>query len=192
MAAPVLTPVPSASVIVLSEPPLEVLMMRRHARASFVPDAWVFPGGAVEEIDRERAGGDALNTMRYCAARELREEVGIDLGEPLDLEKLVWTSRWITPKGLPKRFDTYFFLTCVDRSVAAVADQREAVDVIRISPAIAIERSLRGEFPIVFPTLKNLEAIVGFGSAQELIDSRRNAVIEPVEPILVNGKPALP
>jgi len=191
VAAPVLTPIPSASVIVLSEPPLEVLMMRRHAQASFVPDAWVFPGGAVEAIDRERADGDLLNTMRYCAARELAEEVGISLGEPLDLEKLVWTSRWITPAGLPKRFDTYFFLTVVDRDVVAVADQREAVDVIRISPALAIERSLRGEFPIVFPTLKNLEALVGFGSAQELIDSRRDAVIEPVEPILVNGKPAL-
>lgn len=191
MAAQVLTPIPSASVIVLSDPPLEVLMMRRHAKASFVPDAWVFPGGAVEEIDRERADGDLLNTMRYCAARELEEEVGISLGDPLDLEKLVWTSRWITPQGLPKRFDTYFFLTIVDKDVVAVADQQEAVDVIRISPAIAIERSLRGEFPIVFPTLKNLEALVGFGSAQELIDSRRDAVIEPVEPILVNGKPAL-
>ena len=191
MAAQVLTPIPSASVIVLSAPPLEVVMMRRHAAASFVPDAWVFPGGAVEEIDRERANGDLLNTMRYCAARELEEEVGISLGDPLDLEKLVWTSRWITPQGLPKRFDTYFFLTIVDKDVVAVADQTEAVDVIRISPALAIERSLRGEFPIVFPTLKNLEALVGFGSAQELIDSRRDAVIEPVEPILVNGKPAL-
>jgi len=43
----VLTPIPAASAIVLRDGPLEVLMMRRPARSSFVPDAWVFPGGAV-------------------------------------------------------------------------------------------------------------------------------------------------
>lgn len=191
MAAPVLTPIPSASVIVLRDAPLEVLMMRRHRNSSFVPDAWVFPGGAVEAADRERANGDLLNTMRYTAARELFEETGVRLPEPLDLETLVWTSRWITPAGVPKRFDTYFFLTRVDRNVVAVADQHEAVDVVWISPADAIERSMRGDFPLVFPTLKNLEAIVGFQTAQELIESRRDAVIEAIEPILIDGKPAL-
>lgn len=189
MAAPVLTPVPAASAIVLRDGPLEVLMMRRHARSSFVPDAWVFPGGALEDVDVQRAEGDLLNAMRYAAARELFEETGVSLGEPLDLETLVWTSRWITPQGLPKRFDTYFFLTCVGRDVVATPDRREAVDVTWISPAEAIQRD---DFPIVFPTLKNLEALVGFHNAAELIESRRGAVIEPIEPILVNGRPALP
>jgi len=189
MAAPVLTPIPAASAIVLRDAPLEVLMMRRHARSSFVPDAWVFPGGALEEIDRARAEGDLLNAMRYAAARELFEETGVSLGEPLDLEKLVWTSRWITPAGIPKRFDTYFFLTCVGRDVVAVADQREAVDVTWISPADAIQRP---DFPIVFPTRKNLEALIGFRSAAELIESRRDATIEAIEPVLVNGRPTLP
>ncbi|HEY6141415.1 MAG TPA: NUDIX hydrolase [Thermoanaerobaculia bacterium] len=190
MAAPVLTPIPAASAIVLRDAePYEVLMMRRSARSSFVPDAWVFPGGAVEEIDRARAEGDLLNSMRYAAARELFEETGVSLGEPLDLEKLVWTSRWITPQGLPKRFDTYFFLTCVGRDVVAKADEREAVDIVWISPAAAIER---GDFPIVFPTRKNLEALVGFRSAAELIESRRGVCVEPVEPVLVNGRPVLP
>ena len=188
MAAPVLTPIPSASAIVLRDDPIEVLMMRRHAQSSFVPDAWVFPGGALEESDIARAEGDLLNAMRYCAARELREETGVDLGEPLDLEKLVWTSRWITPQGLPKRFDTYFFLTCAGRDVVATPNRAEAVDVVWISPAEAIERE---DFKIVFPTLKNLEALVGFRSVAELIESRRDAVIEPVEPVLVNGRPAL-
>ncbi|HEV2718981.1 MAG TPA: NUDIX hydrolase [Thermoanaerobaculia bacterium] len=189
MAAPVLTPVPAASAIVLRDDPLEVLMMRRHVHSSFAPDVWVFPGGAVEEIDRMRAEGDELNSMRYAAARELFEETGVSLGEPLDLETLVWTSRWITPKGSPKRFDTYFFLTSVGRDVVAVADAREAADLTWISPAEAIERN---DFPLVFPTLKNLEALVGFRNAAELIESRRGVVIEPVEPILVNGRPTLP
>jgi 8-oxo-dGTP pyrophosphatase MutT (NUDIX family) len=189
MAAPVLTPIPAASAIVLRDGPLEVLMMRRHVHSSFAPDVWVFPGGAVEEIDRIRAEGDLLNSMRYAAARELFEETAVSLGEPLDLEKLVWTSRWITPKGSPKRFDTYFFLTLVGRDVVAKADEREAVDITWISPAEAIQRR---DFPLVFPTLKNLEALVGFQSAEELIESRRGATVEAIEPILVDGRPTLP
>src|SRR5918911_4423696 len=128
MAAPVLTPIPAASAIVLRDGPMEVLMMRRHAKSSFVPDAWVFPGGALEDADLQRAEGDLLNAMRYAAARELFEETGVSLGEPLDLEKLVWTSRWITPKGLAKRFDTYFFLTYVGRDVVATPNRHESVD----------------------------------------------------------------
>src|SRR5205814_9192691 len=50
-------PVPAASVIVLRDaaPSFEVLMIRRHESASFVPNVWVFPGGMVEQLDREIA-----------------------------------------------------------------------------------------------------------------------------------------
>jgi hypothetical protein len=49
---------------------------------------------------------------------------------------------------------------------------------------------MRGDFPLVFPTLKNLEAIVGFRSSSELIESRRNAEIATTRPVLevVDGK----
>jgi 8-oxo-dGTP pyrophosphatase MutT (NUDIX family) len=217
MAVEVLTPIPAASVILLRDSPLEVLMMRRTETSSFVPDAWVFPGGAVDDGDRALAQHDELNTMRYAAARELFEESGIWLGlplrdaaekrrallagaiafrelhaeAPLDLEKLVWTSRWITPQGVPKRFDTYFFLATCGREAVASLQESEAVDMTWIAPGEAIERHMRREMKLVFPTLKNLEAITGFGSAAELIDSRRDAVIATVEPVLVDGKPVL-
>lgn len=216
MAEVEVTPIPAASVLLLRDEPLEVLMIRRHARRSFVPNAWVFPGGAVEESDRHFASGDLLNTMRIAAARELFEETGIWLGAPLresqskreallagmstfadlfrespiDFEKLVWTSHWITPAAEPKRFDAYFFLACTGRDSVATIDDTEAVALTWISPAQAIERSMRGEFSIVFPTLKNLEAIAGFRSAAELLDSRRNADIPEMRPRLVieNGQ----
>jgi hypothetical protein len=44
---------------------------------------------------------------------------------------------------------------------------------------------------MVFPTLRNLEALVGFADSATLLDSRRNAIVETVEPIMVNGKPTL-
>jgi len=199
-------PVPAASVIVLRDSPLEVLMIRRHSKSSFVPDAWVFPGGVVESSDHDLGDGTELGTMRIAAARELFEESGIWLGapladaeakrrklltgeitfaslldeSPLDLEELVWTSRWITPVGVPKRFDTYFFLAVVDRNAVASAENVEAVEVIWIAPAEAIER-----LQIVFPTQKNLEALAGFTSAEELLASRRGVDVPATRPVLV-------
>jgi 8-oxo-dGTP pyrophosphatase MutT (NUDIX family) len=204
-------PIPAASVILLRDAPLEVLMIRRHAKSSFVPGAWVFPGGMVDATDREVGDGSELGTMRAAAARELFEESGIWLGTALrdadakrralldgqvtlgelagsaslELDRLVWTSRWITPTGVPKRFDTYFFLATVGRDVVASPENVEAVEAIWIAPSEAMKA-----LEIVFPTLKNLEAIAGFSSAEELLASRRGAEIPTTRPILIveNGR----
>jgi 8-oxo-dGTP pyrophosphatase MutT (NUDIX family) len=208
------TPLPAASAIVVRDDPFEVLMIRRHEKSSFVPNAWVFPGGIAEPRDGQDS---AVDTMKVTAVRETFEETGVWLGAPLadaerkrrellageigfrqlvaeaplDLAKLVWTSRWITPDGIPKRFDTYFFLAIAPRDAVATAEQDEVVDVTWIHPREALEKHAAREMQMVFPTLRNLEAITGFANAAELLESRRNAVIEPVEPVLVNGKPAL-
>jgi 8-oxo-dGTP pyrophosphatase MutT (NUDIX family) len=202
------TPIPAASVILLRGNPLQVLMIQRHGMASFVPNAWVFPGGAVDADDERES---TLATMRVAAARELFEESGIWLGGPLpdleakrrallagettfaaleaeapaDLARLVWTSRWITPAGVPKRFDTWFFLARADHDAEATVDHNEAVDVVWIAPADAIAR-----LKIVFPTQKNLEAIAGFTSVGELLAARRGADIPTMRPRLEddNGK----
>lgn len=206
--------VPAASVILLRDAPLEVLMMRRHAKASFVPDAWVFPGGMVEASDQALGDGTELGTMRVAALRELFEESGIWLGAPLAeaaakrralleskttfaalateaplaLDALVLTSRWITPVGVPKRFDTCFFLAIAGAGAVPSVDDGEdgeAVEVRWITPRAAIET-----LPIVFPTMKNLEALAGFESGKELIDSRRGIAVPTTRPLLIveNGK----
>ena len=198
--------VPAASVILLRDLPLEVLMIRRHSKSTFVPDAWVFPGGMLEPTDRDLGDGTELGTMRVAAARELFEESGIWIGatladvdekrrallagettfasivreSPLGLDALVWTSRWITPVGVPKRFDTYFFLAIAGSDSIASAENVEAVEVRWIAPTEAIET-----LQIVFPTLKNLEAIAGFTSAEELLASRRGTEIAATRPVLV-------
>jgi 8-oxo-dGTP pyrophosphatase MutT (NUDIX family) len=208
--------VPAASVILLRDSPLEVLMIRRHDNASFVPSAWVFPGGMVEQLDREIArehgDGSLLGRMRVAAARELFEESGVWLGAPIenapskrrrllagnlsfralldespvDFSQLVWTSHWITPLGVPKRFDTYFFLATVSRDVVATVDNGEAVGAIWITPDDAL-----ATLKMVFPTIKNLEAIRGFDSAAALIASRNGAKIETIQPVMIDGRPVI-
>ena len=173
MAGPVLTPLPAASVIVLRDAPLEVLMLRRNPNASFMPSAWVFPGGT--------ADGD--ETHEDAAVREAHEEAGVIL----DPGALVATSRWITPEGLPKRFDTMFFLAVVPRDTAITIDGQEIVEWMWIAPADALR-----DLQLVLPTRKNLEALAAFESTDALLESRRGATIEPIQPVLVNGKPTLP
>jgi 8-oxo-dGTP pyrophosphatase MutT (NUDIX family) len=175
-------PIPAASVLILRDHPLEVLMIKRHESSSFVPNAWVFPGGAVDAADGEPG---TLDAARNAAIREVFEETAIHLeGE------LVPTSRWITPAGLPKRFDTWFFLAAVPRDVNITLQQSEAVEFIWIAPKEILAR--RREFGMVFPTIKNLEAIAEATSVESLLASRRGAEIRSVEPILVNNRPVLP
>jgi 8-oxo-dGTP pyrophosphatase MutT (NUDIX family) len=219
MAGPVLNEVvalPAASAIILRDGPLEVLMLRRHENASFVPNAWVFPGGIAEPLDRELADS-TLDAMKITAARETFEETGVWLGAaledmehkrrqllageitmrdllaaaPLDPETLVYTARWITPVGIPKRFDTHFFLATVSRDAVATAELREAAEVRWIDPAEALARHAAKEMQMVFPTLRSLEALTGFDSAHALMESRRGATIEAVLPVLGNGRPSI-
>jgi 8-oxo-dGTP pyrophosphatase MutT (NUDIX family) len=215
-------PVPAASVIVVRDTPFEVLMLRRHAKSSFMPNAWVFPGGITEESDHELAAevsdGSLLASMRITGIRETFEESGVWLGGELadlvhkrrrllagtltmrqllseshaDLESLVWTSRWITPVGVPKRFDTYFFLARVSHAAEASPQEDEAVDAVWIHPADALRRNATGAMQMVFPTLRTLESMRDFHSSAPLIASRRGAIIEPIQPVLVDGKPTLP
>jgi 8-oxo-dGTP pyrophosphatase MutT (NUDIX family) len=172
--------VPAASTIVLrGESPFEILLLRRHERSTFVPGAWVFPGGALEATDQ---AGDELETMRRCALRELQEETGIALDR---VEDLVWTARWVTPVGVPKRFDTWFFLVQVEEGTIATADQQEGVEVLWITPRAALGRFEAGDLKLVFPTVRNIEAIAGYASAGELLASRRGVEIPTTRPQLV-------
>ena len=167
------SPVPAGCVILMRGRPFEVLMIRRHEKASFVPNAWVFPGGAVDAADTRAS---LLDTMRTAAARELLEETGI----AVEAEQLVWTSRWITPAGLPKRFDTYFFLGRAADGAQPNINRDEAVDVVWITPSDALKR-----LDPVFPVQKNLEAIAPYDSIGDLVASRRGVEIRPVEPIMM-------
>ncbi len=77
----------AATVIVAREAPdgLSVFMVRRSAGAVFLPDRYVFPGGAVEPGDRELASSGRLSgssgevepAYTVTAARETFEEVGL-------------------------------------------------------------------------------------------------------------------
>jgi 8-oxo-dGTP pyrophosphatase MutT (NUDIX family) len=153
---------------------LEVLMVQRNPAARFMGGAWVFPGGAVSASD-----GEGQTGLRAAAVRELEEEAGIAL--PGETE-LVAYARWITPAQLHIRFDTWFYLARAPEAVQAVVDGAEVVDFRWISPADALAAGEAGQLEVVFPTVKQLEQLARFGSAEELIGYARGREVLPVEP----------
>jgi 8-oxo-dGTP pyrophosphatase MutT (NUDIX family) len=168
-------PRPAATVLVLrgGAARLELLMVQRTPKARFMGGAWVFPGGAV---DAHEGSGDAAH--RAAAVREVREEVGFTL----DPGALVPFARWITPPEITVRFDTYFFLASAPEGAEAVVDGSEIVDARWFEPARALEGAEAGELPMVFPTIKTLEQVAGFGSADELIAWAAEREVVPVQP----------
>src|SRR3712207_1840068 len=140
---------------------------------------WVFPGGAV---DRDEGSGDAA--LRAAAMRELDEEAGIRLGDPLEL---VPFSRWITPAEVKTRFDTWFFLAHAPDGAEPVIDGEEAVDSGWFTPNGALEAHKSGEILLVFPTIKTLEQLSVFDSADALVDHAIDKEIRPIQPRVVMG-----
>jgi 8-oxo-dGTP pyrophosphatase MutT (NUDIX family) len=179
-------PRPAATVILLRrggkhlERGLQVLLVRRNPEARFMPGVWVFPGGAVDPGD-----GDGEEAHRAAAVRELSEEAGIEV--PAD--ELLAYSRWITPKVVPIRFDTRFYLALAPAHSPPRPDGSETVDAGWFEPQAALDGHRAGELPLVFPTIKHLESLVGYVNATEALEAARRREVKPVEPeILGEGE----
>ena len=178
-------PRPAGTVIVLrgGASALEVLLVQRNPNARFMGGAWVFPGGAV---DRDEGHGDAA--LRAAAIRELEEEAGISIADPAEL---VPFSRWITPAEVKIRFDTWFFLAPLPAGAEARVDGSEVVDARWSSPTAALEARARGELFLVFPTIKHLEQLSVFDSADALLEHARGREVHPVQPrVITQGETA--
>jgi 8-oxo-dGTP pyrophosphatase MutT (NUDIX family) len=77
---------------------------------------------------------------------------------------LGYFAHWITPEGMPKRFDTHFFITTAPAKQLAAHDRLETSEGIWIAPSEALTRSERGEFPLVFATIHQLRELASFSS----------------------------
>jgi len=96
---------------------LEVLLLRRSENARFMPNVWVFPGGALDRED-----GDGIEGLKTCAIRELHEEAGVRLDPSTHLVPL---ARWVTPEVIKTRFDTWFFLAKSPAGIEITPDGSE-------------------------------------------------------------------
>lgn len=181
-------PRPAASVVLLrrggrhSERSLEVLMLKRTGAARFMPNVWVFPGGSVDAVDADGDGDGALDPHRACARRELAEEASVEL-DPA--EELILFCRWITPEVISTRFDAWFFLALAPAHTQPRPDGTETVEAGWFEPRAALTAAKAGEMTLAFPTVRQLEWLLAFSSADEALAAHRDREIEPILPKVV-------
>ena len=126
MSPAIVRPVDAAGLVLLRQGRggLEVLLGRRHARAGFLPDIYVFPGGRVEPVDAlgpplplapavaadlALGGRRAPGALLRAALREMVEETGLRLLTNA-IPRIDFVCRAITPTNSHRRFHTRFFL----------------------------------------------------------------------------------
>lgn len=173
--------------------------------------------GAVDRAPAARWGGTPENvrSLLGAAVRETFEETGVLLtvpapdlsaarsdveagrlgfgellrenGAAIDTEALHPWTRWVTPAGEVRRYDTHFFL-------GAVPDSTDAHDVTSESSSAgwfgvgdALERAQRGELGMLPPTIVTLASLAGFGSVAEATAAAVERSLEPVCPTVTRG-----
>jgi len=121
-----------------------------------------------EVAARFQACREALNRKEQTLLGICRDE-----GLTLALDRIHYFSHWITPEGVPRRYDTRFFIAEAPVDQTAHNDGSETVENRWIAPEKALRLAAEGKMALVFPTMKNLEAMSRFASAADLLAHTR-------------------
>jgi 8-oxo-dGTP pyrophosphatase MutT (NUDIX family) len=101
----------------------------------------------------------------------------------LDTASLAPWSRWITPEGQPRRYDTNFYAARAPEDQEAIHDAVELTEGSWDTPAIFLERRAVGELQMILPTVATLRSLTGHADvASVLAASPGPGPLEPVRP----------
>ncbi|MGE0809565.1 MAG: hypothetical protein AB7N69_02975 [Immundisolibacter sp.] len=114
-------------------------------------------------------------------------------GLRLPLQDVHYYSHWITPEGMPRRYDTRFFLCRAPAGQEPLHDGQETVDHCWVRPADALKRHAAGGFNLVPATRKQLEFLGRFADSDSLLAHvaamRDIPAIQPQMILGADGKP---
>ncbi len=116
--------------------------------------------------ERLQAGQGAIAEM--CREQGLR----------LDLRGLAYFAHWLTPPGLPRRFDTRFFAALAPAGQEAEADRGEAVELMWLMPHQALDPQ-RG-LKLLPVTARILHELAGFADAAQAMAAFRERTQVPL------------
>ena len=120
------------------------------------------PDAATLQAWRQRLQAGSAGVAEFCAAAGLQ----------FDLRGLVYCGHWLTPPGVPKRFDTRFFAALAPVGQEAEADLGEALELMWLTPRQALEAA-RG-LKLLPVTRVTLQELATHASAQAAMDSMRS------------------
>ena len=136
----------------------------------------------IEALADERAALNKRQTTlpAICARFGLR----------LAADRIVYSDHWLTPPGVPKRYDTRFFIAEAPARQVALQDDTETDAQLWLTPAEALER--RRELKLAPPTvavLRRLETLPGIGAMLE--HAHTQATVPRIMPRLATGAKGL-
>ena len=102
----------------------------------------------------------------------------------LATDRLVYFAHWITPAGLPLRFDTRFFAAPMPAGQEAVGDDHEMISLRWLAPREALDAHARGELALRNPTVRNLMLLEG-ASAAAALERLRGREVVTIQPKVV-------
>jgi 8-oxo-dGTP pyrophosphatase MutT (NUDIX family) len=136
------------------------VLLARHADGG--PVRLDDPGEAerfAEHRDAVTRGERSL--AEVCRAERLR----------LALDRIHYFAHWITPELSPRRYDTRFFVAAAPDGQAMAHAPGELIGQAWVRPEDALERHRRGEFDLILPTIRNLQAIGRYDRAADLFEA---------------------
>jgi len=157
-------PIPAATVVLVrgGDGGVETLMLKKNSELAF-GGMWVFPGGRIDDADREGAI-DIEAAARRAAVREALEEAAL----VVDQDSLAFVSHWTPPGLAPKRYATWFFVAPAPEGAVAI-DMGEIHDEAWMGPADALARRDAGEIELAPPTWVTLHHLSEFDTVETLM-----------------------
>ena len=122
---------------------------------------------------------------KVCALANLSRHALERLDSRIEGRAVEYIAHWITPTPEPRRYDTRFFAAKVAPGATPIVDPREMTDALWVTPTDALGGLDRGELPMVFPTIKTIEHLARFGSADEALSGFAKSPVRTILPTLV-------
>lgn len=150
------------------------VLLAAHADGSVV--AFDDPATAVRfEDHRTEVDAGRRSLAEVCDAERLTLTVG----------DMHYFSRWVTPLGSPRRYDTRFFVAAAPEGQEALHDDREVIGVRWLTPTEALEDHREGRITMIFPTVRTMVALERFDSAAAVLaHAAAQADVPAVVPML--------
>ncbi len=149
-------------------------------------------GRLADRVGRVTETGEAALAYAVAALRECFEECGLwpgapagaalaplrarlhggesfaalaaESGLPLATAELRPWSHWCTPVGMPKRFDTLFFVAHAPAGQDPTPDAGETTALAWVHPPAALRSHADGGFPMEFATVRTVESLAPFAA----------------------------
>jgi len=148
------------------------------------------PRGSKELVDASQAAEIEASHRAALAERKFTFlDVLVETGMVLALDELVPYAHWVTPEGMSKRFDTWFFLAAAPPEQLGAHDGKESTDSLWLSPREAVAGGESGRFKLPFPTTRNLIKLGKQLSVKAALDDARGKPVVTVMPVMtrLNG-----